>query len=101
LDGDGLHYLPLQTPISAASKDSSGAVWLAGPEGLWRSTGNELHKVSALPVERDLDSSVRTLLVDQQGAPWLSLNRQGLYVMRQGQWQRLPAPSDDPAQLMP
>ncbi|TBU72965.1 histidine kinase [Pseudomonas daroniae] len=101
MDNDNLHYLPLQTPISAISKDPTGSVWLAGPEGIWRSTGNQLEKVSTLPVERNLDSSVRTLLVDRQGMPWLSLNRQGLYVLRHDQWQQLPAPSDNPSQQMP
>lgn len=101
LDAQGLHKLPLRTPISAISKDPGGSVWLAGSEGIWRSTGEQVEKVSVLPVERDLDSSVRTLLIDDQGALWLSLNRQGLYVLRDGDWQQLPAPSDDPAQLMP
>lgn len=101
LNDDGLHQLPLRTPISAISKAPDGAVWLAGPEGIWRSVGDQLEKVSALPVDRDLDSSVRSLLIDHQGAAWLSLNRQGLYVLRGGQWQRLPAPSDAPAQRMP
>jgi signal transduction histidine kinase/ligand-binding sensor domain-containing protein len=101
LNEDGLHYLPLRTPISAISKDPSGSIWLAGPEGIWRSADDQLQKVSALPVERDLDSSVRTLLIDRQGTPWLSLNRQGLYVLRDDRWQRLPAPNANPAQLMP
>ncbi|WP_249929036.1 sensor histidine kinase [Ectopseudomonas oleovorans] len=101
LNDDGLHQLPLHTPISAISKAPDGSVWLAGPEGIWRSIGEHLEKVSALPVERDLDSSVRTLLIDRQGALWLSLNRQGLYVLRGGQWQRLPTPSANPTQLMP
>lgn len=101
LDEQGVHELPLRTPISAISKDPGGSVWLAGTEGIWRSTGDQLKKVAALPVERDLESSVRTLLIDDQGALWLSLNRQGLYVLRDGNWQQLPAPSEDPAQLMP
>ena len=101
LDNEGLHYLPLKTPINTVSKDPQGSVWLAGPEGIWRSVGNQLQKVSSLPVDRELDSSVRSLLIDEQGTPWLSLNRQGLYVLLQDQWHRLPAPSDDPAQLMP
>lgn len=102
LDEQGLvHELPLRTPISAISKDTHGAIWLAGSQGLWRSTGSQLEKVATLPVDRNLDSSVRTLLIDDQGAIWLSLNRHGLYVLRDGSWQKLAAPSDDPAQLMP
>lgn len=101
LNEDGLHYLALRTPVSAISKAPNGSVWLAGPEGIWRSIDDQMQKISALPVERELDSSVRTLLIDHQDTLWLSLNRQGLYVLRQGQWQRLPTPTNNPAQLMP
>lgn len=101
LDSDGVRYLPLQIPISATTRDPRGKAWLAGPQGIWRSTGKQLEKVAELPVERSLDSSVRAMLVDQQGALWLSLNRQGLFVLRQGHWQALPVPSAKPSQQMP
>lgn len=101
-DEQGLvHELPLRASITAISKDPQGAIWLAGDEGIWRSAGEQLQKIAALPARHELDSSVRTLLIDDQGALWLSLNRQGLYVLRNGNWQRLTAPSSDPAQLMP
>ncbi|MGQ7958255.1 triple tyrosine motif-containing protein [Pseudomonas sp. SP16.1] len=101
LDRDGLHYLPLRTPISATARDSQGRAWLAGSQGVWRSAGKDLEKVAELPVERSLDSPVRTMLVDREGTLWLSLNRQGLFVLRDGRWQRLPPPSTRAAQRMP
>lgn len=101
LDRDGLQHLPLQTPISATARDSQGRAWLAGPQGIWRSSGDSLQKVAELPVQRSLDSAVRAMLVDRHGALWLSLNRQGLFVLRDGRWHGLPPPSAKPAQQMP
>ncbi|MPT16602.1 MAG: histidine kinase [Pseudomonas sp.] len=101
LDRDGLQYLPLQTPISATARDSQGNAWLAGPQGIWRSEGASLQKVAELPVQRSLDSAVRAMLVDRQGELWLSVNRQGLFVLRDGRWHGLPPPSAEPAQQMP
>ena len=101
LDRDGLQHLPLQAPISAAARDSQGRAWLAGPQGVWRSVGKSLQKVAELPVEHSLDSAVRAMLVDRQGDLWLSVNRQGLFVLRDGRWQKLPPPSAEATQQMP
>lgn len=99
---DGLlHTLPLQTPINSAVRDNQGDIWLAGPQGVWRSRGTQLEKVAPLPTRHELDSSVRAMAVDAQGQPWLSLNRQGLFVLSDGRWQELPPVSDKPAQRMP
>ncbi|VVP26893.1 hypothetical protein PS854_04097 [Pseudomonas fluorescens] len=101
LDSGGIHYLPVQTPISATARDPQGHVWLAGPQGVWRSSGERLEKVAELPAGSSLDSMVRAMLVDQQGELWLSLNRQGLFVLREGVWQALPSSSEKPSQRMP
>ncbi|MGG2396849.1 two-component regulator propeller domain-containing protein [Pseudomonas sp. SH1-B] len=99
---DGLlHEFQLQTPINSAMRDLRGNVWMAGPEGVWRSQGTELSKVASLPANHELDSAVRAMAVDSQGDLWLSLNRQGLFVLRQGQWQAQPPVSDKPSQRMP
>lgn len=101
LDSEGIRYLPVQTPISATARDPQGNVWLAGPQGVWRSAGERLEKVAELPAESSLDSMVRAMLVDQQGELWLSLNRRGLFVLREGVWQALPYSSEKPSQRMP
>lgn len=101
LDSEGIHYLPVQTPISATAQDPQGHVWMAGPQGVWRSSGERLEKVTELPPGSSLDSVVRAMLVDQQGELWLSLNRRGLFLLRGGGWQALPASSEKPSQQMP
>lgn len=96
-----VHVLDMPPPVSAAMTDQAGRVWMAGPNGIWRSNNTQLEKVAQLPVEVPPESSVRAMALDAQGALWVSINRMGLFVWRDGVWSKMPADSLQPSQTMP
>lgn len=96
-----LAQLSMPAPVTAATTDPEGAVWLGGPGGIWRSRGEELHYVTALPSAGASESAVRALVRGADGALWASINRLGLFSYRGGRWQAHPAPSAAPGQRMP
>ncbi|HYG44123.1 MAG TPA: two-component regulator propeller domain-containing protein [Bordetella sp.] len=101
LDRRGLTRLDVPAPIQSAFSDSTGAVWLAGTHGIWRAQNDAAEFVAPLPTTDLPDSAARALTVDREGNVWLSVNRTGLFVLRDGRWTKKRAPSDDPRQIMP
>ncbi len=101
LAGTGLHILDMPPPVSAAMTDPQGRVWMAGPNGIWRSHDGQLKKAAALPIEVPPDSSVRAMVMDEHGDLWVSINRAGLFVWRDGDWLEAPPASLQPDQKMP
>lgn len=101
LDSSDLHMLDMPPPVSAAMTDRQGRVWMAGPNGIWRSNKTQLEKIATLPVEVPPDSSVRAMALDAHGALWVSINRMGLFIWRDGAWSKVPADSLQPSQTMP
>ncbi|MGE8500372.1 MAG: sensor histidine kinase [Pseudomonas sp.] len=101
LDAEGVQNVDIPAPISSAFSDAQGAVWMAGSNGIWRARGQQVEYIAALPTTADLDSAVRAMTLDQQGALWVSINRTGLFVLRDGQWSLHPSPTLAPSQVMP
>lgn len=91
----------MPAPVTAATTDQQGGVWMGGPGGIWRSQGERLVKVAPLPSGEVTESAVRALARGPDGALWVSLNRLGLFRLQDGRWQALPAPSAAPSQRMP
>lgn len=100
LDGRLIHS-GMPAPVTCAMRDAAGHVWMAGPNGIWRSSGAHLVRVTGLPASAGADSSVRAMALDAAGDLWVSLNRLGLFKLHDGQWQPDPAPTAEDSQLMP
>ncbi len=101
LSSSGLHPLDMPPPVNAAMTDMQGRVWMAGPTGIWRAHDGQLKKATALPIKVPPDSSVRAMVLDEQGDLWVSINRAGLFVWRDGKWLETPPASLQPNQTMP
>jgi signal transduction histidine kinase/ligand-binding sensor domain-containing protein len=101
LAGSQLRTLAVPPPITAAHTDGNGTVWLAEPNGIWRSDGEAARRVATLPPEVGGDAVVRALAFDRGGTLWVSINRHGLYRWRDGLWTREAALSHGPTQVMP
>lgn len=101
LTAEGVQDTAIPAPVSNAFSDHHGAVWMAGSRGIWRAHGQQVERVADLPVATDIDSSVRAMALDHQDALWVSINRTGLFVLRDGQWTLHPSPTLAPSQVMP
>jgi signal transduction histidine kinase/ligand-binding sensor domain-containing protein len=101
LVGDRVETLDMPAPVTSAMRDSTGTVWMGGPQGIWQSQDTRLVRVADLPAGAPPDSSVRAMLRGGAGDLWVSINRLGLFVLREGAWRALPPPSTRPSQVMP
>lgn len=93
--------LDVPAPIHSAVRSLDGTVWLAGSHGIWRVRNDRAERVASLPTSGEPDSAVRAMTLDHGSTPWVSINRAGLYRLRDGHWSRLAPPNSDPSQLMP
>lgn len=93
--------LAMPAPANSALRDADGAIWLAGPAGIWRAHGEKLRRVAALPPGAGFDTPVRAMARDAGGVLWVSVNRVGLLRLQAGQWSVLPAASTRASQRMP
>ena len=101
LSTQGLEQLDVPAPIRSAFSDPEGNVWLAGTNGIWRVKNGNAERIASLPTADEPDSAVRAMTLDRAGNLWVSINRTGLFVLRDGRWSKMPPPNDDPSQLMP
>ena len=101
LSRTGLVQLDLPAPIHSAITDPEGRVWMAGSHGIWRVRDDKVERVASLPTAGEPDSAVRAMTLDHTGNLWVSINRAGLFVLREGRWSRLAPPNADPSQSMP
>ncbi|MDS1139494.1 two-component regulator propeller domain-containing protein [Pusillimonas sp. SM2304] len=97
----GLVHLDVPAPIHSAFSDPEGKVWLAGTNGIWRVQNDKTERVASLPIDDEPDSAVRAMTLDRAGNLWVSINRAGLFVLRNGRWSKAAPPNNDPSQLMP
>jgi len=104
-------------PVNSALRDQDGAVWMAGPHGVWRARGAVLERVAALPAVAGQDSAVRAMArgaardaahdvahesaQDSAGDLWVSINKVGLFRLHAGRWLPVPAGSQRASQRMP
>ncbi|MNR79908.1 Signal transduction histidine-protein kinase/phosphatase DegS [compost metagenome] len=101
MKGDNVFTLAMPAPVTSAMRDGKGHIWMAGPNGIWRSEGERLIFAASLPTGAPSDSSVRAMVQDSAGDLWVAINRFGLYKLHAGVWSLTPAPSNAPSQLMP
>lgn len=101
LSRTGLTHLNVPAPIHSAVSDQRGNVWLAGSNGIWKVRDDKVDRLAALPTANDPDSAVRAMTLDQAGNLWVSINRAGLFVFRDGSWSKIASPNADPSQRMP
>lgn len=101
LDRSGVTELAMPPPVTAASTDRDGAIWLGGPNGIWRSSGDDLVPVADRPTGHRSEGAIRALVRDDTGTLWVSENDQGLFRRQNGAWFAVPPVSDDPSQIMP
>ncbi|MBZ2209554.1 sensor histidine kinase [Massilia soli] len=99
--GDLVEQMAMPAPVNSAMTDSSGTVWMGGPSGIWRSRGNALERVAALPGAPGMETPVRAMARDAAGDLWVSINRVGLFRLRGGQWRAEPPVSALANQRMP
>ncbi|WP_306392254.1 sensor histidine kinase [Telluria beijingensis] len=92
--------LAMPAPVDSAMRDADGAVWMAGPAGIWRSRGARLERVAGLPAA-GARARVRAMARDAQGRLWVSLDKAGLFRHAAGRWERMPASSTRDSQRMP
>ncbi|WP_156152794.1 MULTISPECIES: sensor histidine kinase [Pseudomonas] len=101
LHGGDLQRWPIPEPVTSLIAAADGAVWVGGPNGVWRGTPGGVERQAELPEQAPEDASIRAMAVGAEGALWVSINRLGLFVLRGGQWQAVPGVSEAPSQMMP
>lgn len=101
LKGDNVQHWSIAEPVTSLIAATNGSVWIGGPHGIWRGTPTGVELQAELPAQTPDDASVRAMAVGSSGSLWVSINRLGLFVLRDGHWQATASPSDSPAQLMP
>lgn len=102
LDTDTWTELSIPPPVTAAIADRSGDIWLGGPNGIWRASGDaDPVQVAGPPPGSRSEGTVRAMVRDRRGTLWVSVNAQGLFQLRGDRWESVPPVSSDPTQIMP
>ncbi|MFS8149600.1 two-component regulator propeller domain-containing protein [Vreelandella titanicae] len=91
----------LDMPINSLVNSQQHGLLIGGHQGVFSLSDDELVRVAALPVESTPESAVRTMAVGQNGDIWVSVNREGLFVWADQQWQPIDPFSDSERQVMP
>ncbi|MBV7537659.1 histidine kinase [Duganella sp. sic0402] len=84
--------------ISALYRASDGALWAGSGAAVWRTQGTQVARYP-LPHEA-LSYEVQAMSEAAGGAMWVSIVREGLYLLKDGAWQRQP-PLPVPQLIMP
>jgi signal transduction histidine kinase/ligand-binding sensor domain-containing protein len=92
---------PVVPPITVAHRNLDGGVWLAGPNGFWKSRGAEIERLMDLPPGVDAPAVVRAVVDDGKGRLWASIHEHGLYRWQAGAWSQEPVRGPLPSQRMP
>lgn len=88
-------------PVTVAHRNPDGDVWLAGPNGFWKSRGADIEHVMDLPEGVDSAAVVRAVVDDGKGRLWASIHEHGLYRWQAGAWSQEPVQGPLPSQKMP
>lgn len=104
--GDRVDTMDMPAPVTSAMRDADGTIWMGGLNGIWRTEradqqGARQVRVAGLPAAATPGSSVRAMARDHDGGLWVSINRLGLFELRDGIWRAMPPPSTRASQVMP
>lgn len=114
--GDRVDLMDMPAPVTSAMRDADGTIWMGGLNGIWRTQeghrqgggqhadqhqGDRLMRVASLPAAATPGSSVRAMARGHDGGLWVSINRLGLFELRDGVWRAMPPPSARSSQIMP
>lgn len=91
----------LNMPINALVSSQQHGLLIGGHQGVFSLSDDEPVRVAELPVESTPESAVRTMVVGKDGDIWVSVNREGLFVWADKQWQHIDPFSDSERQVMP
>lgn len=91
----------LDMPITSLVNSQQHGLLIGGHQGVFSLSGNELVRIAELPVESTPESAIRTMAVGKNGDIWVSVNRAGLFVWADQQWQNIDPFSDSERQVMP
>jgi signal transduction histidine kinase/ligand-binding sensor domain-containing protein len=85
----------LSTHVSALYRDADGALWAGNDEEVWTVEGERAQRYP-LPAQAQ-GYEVQAISRAAGGGLWVSIVREGLYLLKDGQWRRQPAlPLDTP-----
>ncbi|MYM82663.1 hypothetical protein GTP44_11930 [Duganella sp. FT50W] len=88
--------------ISALSRDPDGELWAGNSDSVWNVTGKRAQRYPLPPEARSYE--VQAMSRAAGGCLWVSVVREGLYLLKDGVWRRqpaLPPPSPDMADQFP
>jgi signal transduction histidine kinase/ligand-binding sensor domain-containing protein len=96
-EGSMVPYRGGPTMLTASYRDATGVLWMGGYGRLWKLTDSTWEEIPAPPpslVGTDLGVLRRTQAIgrDTRGDLWLSVVRQGLFRLRNDQWERVTVP---------
>tara|TARA_R100001369_G_scaffold92222_2_gene136261 strand:+ start:13876 stop:16839 length:2964 start_codon:yes stop_codon:yes gene_type:complete len=91
----------LDMPINSLVSSQQHGLLIGGHQGVFSLSDDEPVRVAELPVESTPESAVRTMVVGKNGDIWVSVNRAGLFVWADQQWQPIGPFSDSERQVMP
>lgn len=104
LQGGRVQALAMPAPVNSAIRDADGAVWMAGPAGIWRAhhrADRQLAFVADLPPGAAGQAPVRAMARDAHGVLWVSINKVGLFRHEAQGWVRAPVAPGRDSQRMP
>jgi signal transduction histidine kinase/ligand-binding sensor domain-containing protein len=89
LGPEGERRSVLSARISALYRDPEGSLWSGNDEEVWRVDGGRVERYP-LPAEAR-SYEVQAISHAAGGGLWVSIVREGLYLLKDGQWRRQPA----------
>lgn len=75
--------------VSALYRDPAGALWAGNAEQVWRVDGDRTERYPLPPLA--LSYEVQAMSQAAGGGLWVSIVREGLFLLKDGQWRRQPA----------
>lgn len=93
--------LEVDMPINSLVNSEQHGLLIGGHQGVFSLSDDELVRIAALPVQSTPESAIRTMAVEKNGDIWVSVNREGLFVWSNEQWQYIDPFSDSERQVMP
>ncbi|NVM74307.1 signal transduction histidine kinase/ligand-binding sensor domain-containing protein [Duganella sp. SG902] len=90
LGPEGERRSVLSGHISALYRDPDGVLWAGNDDEVWSADGGRVERYPLPPEARSYE--VQAMSRAAGGGLWVSVVREGLYLLKDGQWRRQPAP---------